>query len=204
MYMTEPARSTLQLPTMEPPGYPTPADSFSTNSRGVLQSTTLVNGTLQQQFLHFLPDAHGLRGLSLDSQGNAWLAALASNVIYVFRPDGTQLGQFNGGGMDSPWDTAIDGEDNVWVANFGPLEPPSNFTGRLTKLWGVNAPPGHNVGDPISPPTGYTVPSAGSEVLLHTGRAVVRLWSTTRAAMLHTNDASDRGSHRSGRKHLVH
>ncbi len=94
---------------------------------------------------------------------------MASNVIYVFRPDGTQLGQFNGGGMDSPWDTAIDGEDNVWVANFGPLEPPSNFTGRLTKLWGVNAPPGHNVGDPISPPTGYTVPSAGSEVLLHTG-----------------------------------
>jgi hypothetical protein len=25
------------------------------------------------------------------------------------------------------------------------------------------------VGDPISPPTGYTVPSAGSEVLLHNG-----------------------------------
>jgi hypothetical protein len=71
--------------------------------------------------------------------------------------------------MDGPWDTAIDGEDNVWVANFGPLQPPSNFRGRLTKLWGVNAPPGHNVGDPISPPTGYTVPSAGSEVLLHNG-----------------------------------
>jgi len=128
----------------------------------------LVNGRLQQQFLHFLPDAHGLRGLSLDSQGNAWLAALGSNVIYVFRPDGTQLGQFSGGGMDSPWDTAIDGEDNVWVANFGPLQA-GDFTGRLTKLWGIHAPPGHNVGDPISPPTGYTVPSAGSEVLLHTG-----------------------------------
>src|SRR6266496_5947558 len=28
---------------------------------------------------------------------------------------------------------------------------------------------GHNAGDPISPPTGYTVPSAGSEVLLHSG-----------------------------------
>ena len=41
--------------------------------------------------------------------------------------------------------------------------------GRLTKLWGVDAPPGHNVGDPISPSTGYTVPSAGSEVLLHDG-----------------------------------
>ena len=126
----------------------------------------------KQQFLRFLPEAHGLRALSLDSQGNAWLAALGEpNVIYAFRPDGTQLGQgqFSGGGMCAPWDTAIDGEDNVWVANFGPLQEGSNFTGRLTKLWGINPPPGHNVGDPISPPTGYTVPSAGSEVLLRNG-----------------------------------
>ena len=129
----------------------------------------LVNGTLQQQFLHFLPDAHGLRAVSLDSRGNAWLAALGSNVIYLFRPDGTEAGRFRGGGMDAPWDTAIDGEDNVWVANFGPLQMGSNFTGRLTKLWGINAPPGHNVGDPISPHTGYTVPTAGSQVRLHNG-----------------------------------
>lgn len=132
----------------------------------------LVNGMLQQQFLHGLPDAHGLRGLSLDSQGDAWLAALGSNVVYVFRPDGTELvgSPFSGGGMDSPWDTAIDGEDNVWVANFGPLDVLSlPFRGRLTKLWGINAPSGHNVGDPISPSTGYTVPTAGSQVLLHNG-----------------------------------
>jgi len=130
----------------------------------------LVNGTLQQQFLHCLPDAHGLRAISLDSQGNAWLAALGSNVIYAFQSDGTALGQgqFSGGGMCAPWATAIDGEDNVWVSNFGPLAP-GDFRGRLTKLWGIHAPPGHNVGDPISPPTGYTVPSAGSEVLQHTG-----------------------------------
>src|SRR4029077_20669688 len=30
----------------------------------------LVRGALQQQFLRPLPQAHGLRGLSLDSQGN--------------------------------------------------------------------------------------------------------------------------------------
>jgi streptogramin lyase len=130
----------------------------------------LVNGALQQQFLHFLPDAHGLRGLSLDSQGNAWLAALGSNRIYMFGPDGTELRRFDRrGGMDAPWDIVIDGEDNVWVANFGPLQQETNFTGRLTKLWGINPPPGHNVGDPISPPTGYTIPTAGSEVLLHNG-----------------------------------
>jgi len=38
--------------------------------------------------------------------------------------------------MDHPWGTAIDGEDKVWVANFGPLQLGNNFRGRLTKLWG--------------------------------------------------------------------
>jgi hypothetical protein len=128
----------------------------------------LVDGALEQQFLLFL--GQQLRGLSLDSHGNAWVASQGDGMVYAIRPDGTEIGHFSGGGMDSPWDTVIDGEDNVWIANFGPLRlatPP--FTGRLTKLWGVNAPAGHNVGDPISPTTGYTVPSAGSEVLLHNG-----------------------------------
>lgn len=128
----------------------------------------LVNGVLERRFLRFL--GQQLRGLSVDSHGNAWVASQGDSLVYAIRPDGIEIGHFCGGGMDSPWDTAIDGEDNVWVANFGSLDlmaPP--FTGRLTKLWGVNAPPGHNVGDPISPATGYTVPSAGSEVLLHNG-----------------------------------
>jgi hypothetical protein len=129
----------------------------------------LVNGALQQQFRNCL--GHQLRGISLDSQGNAWVASQGDRLVYALRPDGTQIGQgpFTGGGIEGPWGMTVDGEDNVWVGNFGPLLPGSNFTGRLTKLWGVNAPPGHNVGDPISPSTGYTVPSAGSEVLLHDG-----------------------------------
>jgi len=129
----------------------------------------LVHGVLEQQFLLCL--GQQLRGLSLDSHGNAWVASQGDGMVYAIQPDGTEIGNFNRGGMDSPWDTVIDGEDNVWVANFGRLRlatPP--FTGRLTKLWGVNAPAGHNIGDPISPATGYTVPSAGSEVLLHNGQ----------------------------------
>jgi hypothetical protein len=127
----------------------------------------LVNGVLQQQSLRFVGRA--LKGLILDSVGNAWVASQHNSQIYLFAPDGTELTHFSGGGIDGPWGITVDGEDNIWVANFGPLELVSNFTGRLTKLWGVNAPPGHNVGDPISPPTGYTVPTAGSEVLLHNG-----------------------------------
>jgi hypothetical protein len=129
----------------------------------------LVNGALQQQFRNLLGDQ--LRGISLDSHGNAWVASQGDCLVYALRSDGTQIGQspFNGGGINGPWGMTVDGEDNVWVVNFGPLQLGSNFAGSLTKLWGVNAPAGHNVGDPISPSTGYTVPSAGSEVLLHDG-----------------------------------
>jgi len=128
----------------------------------------LVNGALQQQFRHFLGDQ--LRGISLDSHGNAWVASQGDNFVYALRPpEGTEMGHFSGGGVDGPWGVTVDGEDNVWVANFGPLESGPPFTGRLSKLAGVNPPPGKNVGDPISPPTGYTVPTAGSQVLLHNG-----------------------------------
>jgi len=127
----------------------------------------LVNGVLQQQFLRFVGKA--LKALTLDSVGNAWVASQRDNRVYLFAPDGTEVSNFSGGGIDGPWGITVDGEDNIWVGNFGPLKLGSNFTGRLTKLWGVNAPPGHKVGDPISPPTGYTVPTAGSEVLLHNG-----------------------------------
>ena len=129
----------------------------------------LLHGTLQQQFRVLV--GQGIRGLSVDSLGNAWVASQGDSMIYEIRPDGTQIGPYSGGGIDGPWDTAIDGEENVWVANFGPLETGNTFTGRLTKLCGHSdhCRPGMDVGDPISPATGYTVPSAGSEVLLHDG-----------------------------------
>ena len=131
----------------------------------------LVNGALQQQFQHFFGQA--LKGLALDSQGNAWVTSQGNSTMYALRPDGTQLGKFAGGGVNGPWGVAVDGEDNVWVANFGPLEVGSNFTsGRISELCGINPaarPPGKRLGDPISPPSGYTVPSAGSQVLLHNG-----------------------------------
>src|SRR5204863_5589781 len=97
----------------------------------------LVNGTLHQEFLHFLGQA--LKGLALDSQGNAWVTSQGNSTIYALRPDGTQLGKFIGGGINGPWGIAVDGQDNLWVANFGPLQPGSNFTsGRISELCVIN------------------------------------------------------------------
>lgn len=123
------------------------------------------------------PAGRAMKGLSLDSLGNAWVASQGDSKVYVFNPSGALIASYGGsvltGGIDGPWSTTVDGEDNIWVANFGPLKKGSNFTiGRVTKLAGANAstrPPGKNMGDPISPWTGYTVPSAGSPVLLHNG-----------------------------------
>jgi hypothetical protein len=132
----------------------------------------LKNRVLQQKFL-LKPFGKELRGLSVDSRGNAWVTSQGEDAVYAVAPDGTVLGKFTGGGIIGPWGTSIDGDDNVWVANFGPLQVGSNFnTGRLSKLCGANTsacPPGTRMGQPLSPDTGYTVPSAGSQVLLHNG-----------------------------------
>ncbi|HEX5011076.1 MAG TPA: hypothetical protein VFY71_11815 [Planctomycetota bacterium] len=131
----------------------------------------LVGGVLQQLSLDFVGKA--LKTVAVDSLGNAWVASQGDDTIYVYRPDGQLIGGFGGGGIDGPWGVTVDGDDNIWVSNFGPLELGSNFTtGRLTKLCGANPamrPPGTRMGDPLSPPTGYTVHSAGRQVLLHDG-----------------------------------
>jgi len=71
--------------------------------------------------------------------------------VSMVRPDGTVLPPFDGGkNIVGPWGIAIDGNDNVWVAN---------ATGRsVTQLCGArpeNCPLGKKTGASISPPGGY-------------------------------------------------
>lgn len=114
----------------------------------------------------------GLRrpmGVATDSKGNLWVAN--SGLIDVpcpppAQPSGNGLGgsvtlidaagvprrkAFTGGGLTVPWGIAVDGDDNVWVANFAGRRI-SLFCGRTPK----NCPPGKRTGDAISPnATGY-------------------------------------------------
>ncbi|MCC9608827.1 hypothetical protein LOC68_08315 [Blastopirellula sp. JC732] len=71
--------------------------------------------------------------------------------VSLIRPDGKVLGPFHAGKtITGPWGIAVDGNDNIWVAN---------STGRsVTQLCGVRpetCPPGFQTGDAISPPGGY-------------------------------------------------
>ena len=125
-------------------------------------------------------------GNTIDSQGNVWVA----NSDWLDAPCPTKdvLGHgdnpsvtmiqakdrkphpgspFTGGGITLPWGVAVDGDDTVWVLNFGakpphkPSDPPTfeDVPTGIARLCGVQTkkcPPGMKVGDPISPPlTGY-------------------------------------------------
>jgi len=115
-------------------------------------------------------------GIGVDGLGNVWVAnsgilpvpcGAASNPALLIaqlglpqRPSLTEispsgdsftLSNFTGGGLTLPWGIAIDGNDNVWVSNFG--------SKRLSQFCGArpqNCPAGLKTGDPISPSGGYS------------------------------------------------
>jgi len=79
------------------------------------------------------------------------LAEYPGGDVSMIRPDGTVQPPFDGDeSFIGPWGIAVDGNDNVWVAN---------STGRsIAQLCGVrteNCPPGFETGDRISPLGGY-------------------------------------------------
>jgi len=106
-------------------------------------------------------------GLTTDSRGNVWVAN-SGMVLFPCEPplppfegegsvtllngDGVPdpRAPFKGGGTILPWGIAVDGDDNVWVANFG-RQALGNLCGTRPK----HCPPGSKTGDPIAPDTGY-------------------------------------------------
>lgn len=102
-------------------------------------------------------------GIAVDSRGNMWVAN--SGVISIpcpsvepptnpggsltlIGPAGTLKSStgFTGGGLTVPWGIAVDGDDNVWIANFDKKRL-SQFCGTRPRT----CPPGTETGDPISP-----------------------------------------------------
>lgn len=144
---------------------------LESNSNSAVGRFSLKNGQLKKIFLRSL--GHSVKAVAVDSNGNGWVASGGDNTVYLLNKSGRRIGKFNGGGINAPWGITVDGDDNVWVANFGPEKIGNNFTtSNVSKLAGVNPatrPPGLRTGDPISSSTGYTLPSAGDEVLLHNG-----------------------------------
>jgi hypothetical protein len=114
-----------------------------------------------------------LKGLAIDSLGNIWVPSGGDDVVYLLNSEGHHLGRYKGGGINGPWGVAIDGNDNIWVANFGKMLPCADYTdAAISQLAGANAqtrPEGFEIGEAISPATGYTLPTGGAQVRLRTG-----------------------------------
>ena len=89
----------------------------------------------------------------------------------VFDADGTPLGSFDGGGMNGPWGVTVDSAGSLWAANFGGVTQVDTKYG-VTHLCGFTAsacPAGRDPGDPLTPSTGFTLPSGGAPVTPHSG-----------------------------------
>jgi hypothetical protein len=127
-------------------------------------------------------------GNASDSRGNIWVsnsnfmdvpcpntptpdlgpATSPSIALFLRHPDRKPHAgsPFTGGGLTIPWGIAVDGNDTVWVANFGfafspqPPDPDWPAPNRVSHFCGVDPskcpPTKRGVGKPISPDTGYT------------------------------------------------
>lgn len=107
-------------------------------------------------------------GIAADIEGNMWVANSGfadvpcpsgglparnhpASITLITSSGKLASGQpFTGGGLTAPWGVAVDGQDHVWVSNFGGQ--------RLSEFCGVRTlacPRGMRTGQPISPATGY-------------------------------------------------
>ena len=104
-------------------------------------------------------------------------AAGTTNEVYAFSSTGNPLSgsPYAGGGMIGPWGVSIDAKDNIWVATFGGNTNQPTTKYGVVELCGAtveNCPPGSTTGSAISPATGFTLPSAGDQVLLNDGTPI--------------------------------
>ena len=143
----------------------------------VVSKLRIVSGQITKLFTVSLPAGSNPKGIAVDSQGNAWVAAGANSFVYAINSSGTIVGSYSGQGINGPWGLSVDAKQNIWVANFGTSEPSTRYS--IVQLCGAvaaNCPNGVAMGSAISPSSGYTLPSAGSEVLLNSGQP---LYGTT-------------------------
>ena len=89
--------------------------------------------------------------IAIDSSGNLWITHLAKGYVTLYRPATGEKADYDAGGsLVGGWGIAVDGKDNVWIADF--------WGTRVVQVCGApeDCPsPQHRVGDRISSSTGY-------------------------------------------------
>jgi hypothetical protein len=110
-------------------------------------------------------------GIAGDSKGNMWVSSsdtvnvpcvtpldtkegqkIGPALVYFPRDDGPPQ-KFTGGGLTIPWGNFVDGNDTVWVFNFGHHPNDDTKDTALSHFCGADpgkCPPGIGMGQPIS------------------------------------------------------
>lgn len=144
-------------------------------AQGTVTRFRLRDANTLEQTLAPQPVGLATKVIVTDSRNEVWVASSGDSKVYHVGFDGSVRGTYEGGGIDGPWGLAVDGDDNIWVANFGRMGVTSEFAGALSTLKGTNRdakPAGLDAGTPLSPSTGYTLRSAGAPVTFPNGDLV--------------------------------
>ncbi len=137
------------------------------NESSIAKFKLTANGEIEQ--ITSVKVGQSPLGMGLDSHGNIWVSSFKESAIYMVNADGTTVTSFSGGGIVATWDVTVDGDDNIYAVNFFPN---NNGEYGVAKICGASVkgcPSNASLGTPISPPSGYTLPSGGSQVLLSNG-----------------------------------
>lgn len=128
------------------------------------------NGGISKMFTVTLPSGSNPKGVAVDSLGNAWVASRTNSTVYAINSSGTIVGTYTGQGINGPVGISLDAKGNVWVANFGDANISDRYS--IVQLCGATSScsSGASMGTAVTPSTGYTLPSAGSQVLLNSGQ----------------------------------
>ena len=165
--------SFVDAPNTEPFGMAITSDGYAWvayTGSDTVSKLRYSNGSISKLFTVTLPSGSNPKGVTVDSLGNAWVAAGATSTVYAINTSGTIVGAYTGQGINGPWGVSLDAKGNVWVANFGTSSPSARYS--IVQLCGAtsNCPAGVAMGTAMTPDTGYTLPSAGSQVLLNSGQ----------------------------------
>ena len=144
---------------------------------GKVAKLQMINGVISNVFTVELPGFNNIvalsnsrpKGIAVDSLGNAWVVDGEASAVYAINSSGAMIGTYTGQAIDGPWGISIDAKGNPWIANFGAASPSERYS--VVQLCGTtgNCPVGLAIGSAISPSSGYSLPSAGSQVLLNSG-----------------------------------
>jgi hypothetical protein len=102
-------------------------------------------------------ETRNLLGMAFDSKNNIYVCSPLNSTVYQIISSTETIVSFNEG-LYTPWGCSVDGDDNLWVANFGP--------NKRNKFCITKISPN---GTLLTPVDGITLETGGKEVRLSTG-----------------------------------